>query len=149
MKSVYLLMLVSLCQGWPSVERPAKLSPPHSLDITTLDNAIQISWSGVDSGDVDEPVLAYKVKIWKVRKLMTQTHAKVNGEWTKTEKEELEPIHVVSGPSGEPDVIIKPADQTTAKYCDVEPNATYEIRVQALTKNGESPDSNPVRVQII
>ncbi|KAH9631348.1 hypothetical protein HF086_005824 [Spodoptera exigua] len=53
MKSVYLLVLVSLCQGLPLDSKAGLLSAPHLLRVNIIDPpAIEMTWNKIDSGDV-------------------------------------------------------------------------------------------------
>lgn len=62
MKSVYLLVLVSLCQALPLDSKAGLLSAPHLLRVNIIDPpAIEMTWNKIESADAKDPVIGYKV----------------------------------------------------------------------------------------
>ncbi|CAH0702663.1 unnamed protein product [Spodoptera exigua] len=140
MKSVYLLVLVSLCQGLPLDSKAGLLSAPHLLRVNIIDPpAIEMTWNKIDSGDV---------KVWEVQNTTNTLFVVVDGKVDEVVNTEEQPIDILSELGGSPDEIQVPADVTTAVYDKVKMDITYEVRVLAYTKLEEGPLSDPVRVKL-
>ena len=62
MQSVYILALVTLCQGLPLETRVAQLTAPSTVRVAILDPpAILVAWNKIFSSDVLDPIVGYKV----------------------------------------------------------------------------------------
>ncbi|XP_022825400.1 uncharacterized protein LOC111355624 [Spodoptera litura] len=149
MKSVYLLVLVSLCQGLPLDSKAGLLSAPHLIRVNIIDPpAIEMTWNKIESADVADPVIGYKVKVWEVQNITNTLFVVVHGNVEEIVKTEEQGIDLLSELDGAPDEIQVPADVTTAVYRKVKLDITYEVRVQAYTKLEDGPLSDPVRVKL-
>lgn len=79
MKSVYLLVLVSLCQALPLDSKAGLLSAPHLLRVNIIDPpAIEMTWNKIESADAKDPVIGYKVNKYNfVTRTITNYTSKV------------------------------------------------------------------------
>ncbi|XP_035438666.2 uncharacterized protein LOC118268327 [Spodoptera frugiperda] len=149
MKTVYLLVLVSLCQALPLDSKAGLLSAPHLLRVNIIDPpAIEMTWNKIESADAKDPVIGYKVKVWEVQNTTNTLFVVVDGNVEELVKAEEPAIDLLSELGGSPDEIQVPADVTTAVYRKVKMDITYEVRVQAYTKLENGPLSDPVRVKL-
>ncbi|XP_045495909.1 uncharacterized protein LOC123694501 isoform X3 [Colias croceus] len=111
-----------------------------------------IKWTGVNSVNSD-PILGYKIRLWKVEEDSQGYLNLLNGEETPGllyESKPLEPMDKDKAPKGEPrEEIVYNVDTRKAKIYNVKYNTLYEIRILAYKKDQEGPISEPARVKIM
>ncbi|XP_021197306.3 uncharacterized protein LOC110381326 [Helicoverpa armigera] len=151
MKVFCVFLLVSFSYGLPTDSKGTKLSAPNLTRLTAMESdggySERINWDAVVSDDASDPVVGYKVNIWEVKKIKSTKYSYVNGTLQKREEEIEPPIDFDNGPEGTPTVLLTPANQTEVTF-NIKLHVTYEIRIQAYTKNIDGPLSSPDRIQL-
>ncbi|XP_026738351.1 uncharacterized protein LOC113501421 [Trichoplusia ni] len=151
--SVCLCALMSMCQSL-AVDKPnADLPAPNLWKFESIDDpankstAQRLTWTAVDSGDEQDPVIGYKVKVWEVNKVKTIVYKSQGGKFVATEIEEYPRMSSNVIPESSPTVLVVPSNETTAVY-PVKVDVMYQFAVLAFTKTREGPLSSPTHIRL-
>ncbi|XP_038223250.1 uncharacterized protein LOC119840638 [Zerene cesonia] len=130
-----------------------EIGVPKITSVSALDPVgFFIQWKGVTSFNKD-PVLGYKIRLWKVEEDSQGYLKLVNGEEIPgllLEDRALEPVDKVKTPKAQPrEVVINNVSTQKAKVYNVNYNTLYEIRILAYKMNEDGPLSEPARVKIM
>ncbi|CAB3241649.1 unnamed protein product [Arctia plantaginis] len=158
MKVLFFLFLGILwIQGHPIDNAPIDVATrsmaPRDMGVSTHEDHDKlwfvVNWSKVENVDKTDPILGYKVKIWKVKKVKSTVYASnADGKFVPMEVEALPELDLQKDPSDELTVIDVPADKTEVTYHGMKKKVTYEIAVYAYTAKNKGTSSNKMRIEV-
>ncbi|CAH0605473.1 unnamed protein product [Chrysodeixis includens] len=153
--SMCLCVLVSMCESL-AIEKPkGNLPAPNLWKFESIDDPVdnttsqRLTWTGVDSGDAQDPVVGYKVKVWVTQKIKKIVYKNEGGKLVATEKEEYPRISSNVLPESTPTVLIVPGNKTTVVFGPVTVGVKYQFAVLAFTKTREGPLSSPTSIRLL